>query len=242
MEVLGIDIGGSGIKGAPVDLSRGTLSRERRRIGTPHPAVPEAVADVVMDVVEHFEWDGLVGCTFPAVVKGGVTLTAANVDPSWVRTNAQALFERRTGRKFVLMNDADAAGIAEMAFGAGQGRGGVVVMLTLGTGIGSALFIDGKLVPNTEFGHLEIEGKDAESRASARVRTERGLSWKAWAKRLNSYLERVDALLSPDLVIVGGGVSEESEKFVPRLNCEVVPAQLGNDAGIVGAALQASRS
>ncbi len=239
MEVLGIDIGGSGIKGAPVDVDEGSLSGERRRISTPQPAVPEAVADVVTEIVEYFEWQGLVGCTFPAVVKNGLTLTAANVDPTWVGTDARSLFERRTGRKFFVMNDADAAGVAEMAFGAGRGRTGVVLMITLGTGIGSALFLDGQLVPNTEFGHLEIAGKDAERRASARVRTEQGLSWEAWAQRLNTYLERLDALLSPDLVIVGGGVSKKSEKFVPLLHCEVVPAQLLNDAGIVGAALAA---
>ena len=241
MELLGIDIGGSGIKGAPVDLERGELVQSRHRIVTPEPATPDAVADVVGEVARFFEWRGPIGCTFPAVVQHGVVWSAANVDKSWIGVDGQALFQRTTGCPLVLLNDADAAGLAEMKFGAGQGQPGVVMMLTFGTGIGSALFINGQLVPNTELGHVELRGKDAELRAAARIREEKGLSWKRWTKRVNEYLAMIEKLFSPDLIIFGGGVSKEHGKFFQYLESRapVVPAVLFNEAGIVGAALAA---
>ncbi len=237
--VLGIDIGGSGIKGAPVDVCQGRLLADRLRIPTPKPAEPEAVADVVSQLVDHFEWSGPIGCAFPAVIKAGVTATAANIDESWIGFDAQSLFESRTNCPVSLTNDADAAGVAEMLFGAGRGHSGLVILLTLGTGIGSAIFIDGHLVPNTELGHLIIRGKKAEHRASARVRTENDWSWQQWARRLDEVLCNVAALLNPDLFILGGGVSKKHAKYLPYLTMDVpvVPAELKNNAGIVGAAL-----
>lgn len=242
MTFLGIDIGGSGIKGAPVDVERGEMLTERYRIPTPQPSLPEAVADVVAQIVRHFDWSGPVGCTFPAVIKNGVAWSAANVDKSWIGTDGQALFEQKTGCAVVVLNDADAAGLAEMRYGAGRGRGGLVMMLTFGTGIGSALFLDGRLVPNTELGHLEIRGKDAEHRASDAVRTRKKLSWKEWALAVNEYLGVLEMLFSPDLFIIGGGVSKKHAKFFPLLStrAEIVAAQLFNNAGIVGAALAAA--
>jgi polyphosphate glucokinase len=239
--ILGIDIGGSGIKGAPVNVKTGEMLTERHRIPTPQPSKPEAVAEVVAEIVKHFDWKGPIGCTFPSVVKDGVMYSAANVDKDWIGTNGQALFEEATGCPVLAMNDADAAGIAEMEFGAGKGQMGVVFILTLGTGIGSAIFHKGVLLPNTELGHLEVRGKDAEHRASDRVRKDKDLDWEEWADRLNEYFGRLEFLFSPDLFIVGGGVSAKSEKFLPLLKtrAEVIPAQLLNDAGIVGAALAA---
>ncbi len=241
MQILGIDIGGSGIKGAPVDIENGTLTAERHRIPTPQPSLPEDVGDVVAEIVQHFEWKGPIGCTFPAIIKEGVAFSAANVDPSWIGANGQELISNKTGCPTILVNDADAAGIAEMEFGAGRGEKGLVILLTLGTGIGSAFFINGILVPNTELGHLEIRGKDAEARASDRVREEKELSWEKWAERLDEYFQRVEFLFSPDLIIIGGGVSKKHDKFLPLLHtrARMVPAQLFNDAGIVGAALAA---
>jgi polyphosphate glucokinase len=241
MQLFGIDIGGSGIKGAPVDLVKGELATERYRIPTPQPSIPDAVGDVVAEIVSHFGWHGAVGCTFPAVVKNGVTYSAANVDNSWIRFDAKSLLEQKLGRSVVLINDADAAGIAEMEYGAGQGQMGTVIMLTFGTGIGSAVFVDGKLVPNTEFGHLDIRGKDAEDRASDRIRQKKELDWKQWAKRINEFLSHLDTLFSPDIYIIGGGISKKHKKFLRylRTTAEVVPAQLLNNAGIVGAALAA---
>jgi polyphosphate glucokinase len=241
MHILGIDIGGSGIKGAPVDIENGRLLTERFRIPTPQPATPNEVGDVVAEIVRQFEWDGRIGCTFPAIIKEGVAFSAANVDKSWIGTNGQKLFRKKTGCPTLLINDADAAGMAEMEFGAGKGAMGVVIMLTLGTGIGSALFLNGALVPNTELGHLEIRGKDAEDRASDRIREERDLTWEKWAEKVDEYLQRVEFLFSPDLFIIGGGVSKKYEKFLPLLHtrARIVPAQLFNDAGIVGAALAA---
>lgn len=245
MEILGIDIGGTGIKGAPVAVERGTLIADRYRIPTPQPATPKAVAKVVAEIARHFSWSGPIGCTFPAVVKDGVVRSAANVDRSWIGTDGRALFTAATGGMPVtLLNDADAAGIAEMRFGAGAGHQGMVLLITLGTGIGSALFYRGVLVPNSELGHIEVRGKDAELRASDRVRVEKDMGWKRWAQRVDEYLGRLDALFSPDLFIVGGGVSKESERFLPRLTLKtpVVPARLLNDAGIVGAALAAAEA
>jgi polyphosphate glucokinase len=242
MDVLGIDFGGSGIKGAPVDLAAGRFARDRLRIDTPRPSVPKAVADVVRTIVEHFDWSGSVGVTFPGVVAGGIARSAANVDKRWIGLDADALFTEATGCPVTVLNDADAAGVAEMTFGAGKGRGGVVLVLTFGTGIGSALFMDGALVPNTELGHLELGGKDAEHRASAQVREAKGLSWEKWAERVEAYLRHIDALFSPGLIILGGGVSKKSDKFLPLIDgitAEVVPAALHNDAGIIGAAMAA---
>jgi polyphosphate glucokinase len=241
MEILGIDIGGSGIKGAPVDTQTGALTAPRYRIPTPIPAKPRAVADVVAEIVRHFGWQGAVGCGFPAVVRDGVTLTAANVHPRWIEKKASALFAEKTGCSVAVVNDADAAGLAEMAFGAGKGQKGVVLMITIGTGLGSALFIDGKLLPNTEFGHLKIRGKDAELRASDAVRQEKMLTWKSWARRFDEFLLTMENLFWPDLMILGGGVSKKAEKFIPFLTVQtkVVPAQLLNDAGIIGSAMAA---
>ncbi|MFN8373997.1 MAG: ROK family protein [Anaerolineae bacterium] len=241
MEILGIDIGGSGIKGAPVNIETGEMLTERHRIPTPHPAHPDAVADVVTRIAHHFEWKGPIGCTFPAVVKDGVMYSAANVDKSWIGTNGQQLFEEKTECPVVVLNDADAAGIAEMQFGAGRGQMGVVFIITLGTGIGSAIFHKGVLLPNTELGHLELRGKDAENRASDRIRKEKDLGWNEWADRLNEYFGRLEFLFSPDLFIIGGGVSAKAEKFLSLLEtrAQIIPAQLLNDAGIIGAALAA---
>jgi polyphosphate glucokinase len=243
MQALGIDIGGTGIKAAPVDVAAGTLLAERKKIATPNPSTPDAVAEVVRELTREWEWAGISGATFPGVVTAGTVRTAANVDKAWIGTDAAALFRKATGGDVVVLNDADAAGVAEMTFGAGKGERGTVLMLTFGTGIGSALFTRGLLVPNTEFGHIEIRGKDAESRASERGKLEHGWGWKDWAHRVDEYLRHMEALLSPDLIIVGGGISKESDKWVPLLTgirAKVVPAALHNDAGIVGAAMAAS--
>lgn len=242
MEMLGIDIGGSGIKGAIVETVSGEFVSERLRIDTPQPAKPAAVAEVVAEIAAQFSWSAAIGCTFPARVQHGVTKTAANVDKDWIGTDARQLFESQTGQSVIVLNDADAAGIAEMRFGAGRGHGGLVVILTLGTGVGSSLFMNGHLVPNTEFGHLVIRGKSAELRTADRARQVKGYSWKRWAKRLSEHLQYLEFLISPDLFIIGGGVSKKSEKFLPLINCTtpIVPAQLRNRAGIVGAALAAA--
>ncbi|MFD0691965.1 polyphosphate--glucose phosphotransferase [Actinomadura fibrosa] len=242
-EMLGIDFGGTGIKGATVDLSDGTFTADRFRIPTPRPAEPKAVAGVVGEIVEHFGWDGPVGVTYPGVVIDGVTMSAANVSKKWIGYEAERLFSEATGRPVTLLNDADAAGVAEMRLGAGKGRSGTVVLLTLGTGIGSALFTDGVLVPNTEFGHLELHGHDAESRASAKAREDHDLSWEKWAKRLSDYMGHLEALISPSLIIVSGGVSKKSDHFIPLIKgvrAPIVPATLVNNAGIVGAAMAAA--
>lgn len=242
MELLGIDIGGTGIKGAPVDVERGELTADRQRLLTPQPATPEAVAAVVAEVVAKFPTTGSVGATFPAVIQGGVARSAANVDTSWIGEDVASRLSAAAGRPFVVLNDADAAGLAEMRFGAGADRGGVVIVLTLGTGIGSALFVDGVLVSNTELGHLEFHGKDAERYAAESVRERKNLSWKDWGKRVGEYLRHVDALFSPDLFIIGGGVSKKSDRYFQyfETKAEVVPAQLLNEAGIVGAAVAAA--
>jgi polyphosphate glucokinase len=245
MTYLGIDIGGTGIKGAPVNVETGELIAERFRIDTPHPALPNAVADVVEQIADHFKYRGPAGVTFPAVVKKGVIYTAANVDESWIGTNAGDLFTQHIGGPVAVVNDADAAGIAEMRFGAGKDRKGVIIMVTLGTGIGSAVFLDGKLLPNTEFGHLRIRGKDAEKRASEKVHEDKELSWKQWAKRVSEFLAEMEKLFSPDLFIIGGGVSKKAEKFLPLLTTKteviIVPALMQNEAGIIGAAYLASQ-
>lgn len=244
MNVFGVDIGGSGIKGAPVDLERGDLAQERFKVLTPHPATPDAVADGVAEVVGNFGWSGPVGITFPGVVMGGVTRTAANVDKGWVDVDAAKLLsDRLGGLPVTVVNDADAAGIAEMTFGAGRGRKGTVILLTFGTGIGSAVFIDGRLVPNTELGHLELHGHEAEKRASTKVKEDHDLSWEQWAHRVQKYLAHVEMLFSPELFIIGGGVSRKADRFVPLIEgirAEIIPAELRNNAGIVGAAMAAA--
>lgn len=241
MEALGIDIGGSGIKGAPVDTETGHLLTERFRIPTPQPATPEAVIAVTAQVIQHFEWSGPIGCGFPAVVKAGQVFTAANIAHSWIGVQIEDELAHTIGTPVRVLNDADAAGLAEMRWGAGHNRSGVVLIVTLGTGIGSALFVDGKLVPNTEFGHIEIRGKEAEDRAADSVRERKQLSWKRWAKRVDEYLDMMERLVWPDLIVIGGGASADAEKFVPLLSAraEIVPAQLLNNAGIAGAALAA---
>jgi polyphosphate glucokinase len=243
VDVLGIDIGGSGIKAAPVDVTTGTLTAPRVKVPTPRPAIPQAIADAVKGLVTGFGWLGPAGITFPGVVVGGVTHTAVNLDPAWTGLDAEGLFAAATGRSVSLLNDADAAGLAEMRFGAGSGEQGTVLVLTFGTGIGSALFSDGALVPNTEFGHIEIKGRDAETRASERARELHDLSWERWAGRVDEYLDHLEALVSPSLFIIGGGVSRKADKFLPLLSsvrARIVPAALHNDAGIVGAAMAAA--
>lgn len=241
MHILGIDVGGSGIKGAPVDTDTGELTAERLRIKTPKGAEPEPVAKVAARIARSFEWKGPMGIGFPAPVKAGVTMMAANVSDKWIGTNADELFTKITGCDCTMINDADAAGLAEMKFGAGRGQPGTVIMITLGTGIGTAIFHRGNLLPNTEFGHLDMKGRDAEHRASDAVRQSEDLSWKKYAKRLNKYLAEMEKLFWPDLFIIGGGISKNSEKYLPLLKIEtpVVPAQFLNEAGIVGAALAA---
>jgi polyphosphate glucokinase len=243
VEILGIDIGGSGVKAAPVDVTTGTLVKARVKVPTPRPALPDALAEAVRTVAAEFSWSGPAGITFPGVVTHCVIRTAANLDPALIGVDARDLFAAAAGLEDVhVLNDADAAGQAEMQFGAGAGEQGTVVMLTFGTGIGSALFHGGVLVPNTEFGHIEIRGKDAEKRASERAREIHDLDWQHWAGRVDEYMSHLEALLWPDLFIVGGGVSRKADKFLPlldRLRTRVVPAAMHNDAGIVGAALSA---
>jgi polyphosphate glucokinase len=239
--VLGIDIGGTGVKGAPVDLATGDFVADRLKIPTPKPATPEAVADVVARIAEHFAdsmGDAVIGIAIPAVCQHGVARSAANIDPSWVDTDVDALFTERLGRPVHVVNDADAAGVAEVQFGVARDVPGVVILTTLGTGIGSAILLDGKLMPNSELGHLEIDGEDAEHRAAQSAKERENLSYAHWAKRLQRYYSRVENLLWPDLFVVGGGISKSSDKFLPLLDLRtpIVPAKLRNSAGIVGAA------
>lgn len=243
MTTLGIDIGGSGIKGALVDTAKGEIVSERVRLETPSPSTPENCALVIREMVEYFKYKGPLGVTFPAVVQHGVTLTAANVDKSWIDFDAENLLRQVTGLPVIILNDGDAAGIAEITFGAGKDVKGTVAMFTFGTGIGSAFFIDGVLFPNTEFGHLLIRDKDAEKRASAKVKEDKELSWKEWAERVNEFFVEIDKLFTPDLIIIGGGISKKFEKFEKYLksHADIVPAKLFNDAGIVGAAMAASK-
>ncbi|WP_433223548.1 polyphosphate--glucose phosphotransferase [Dactylosporangium sp. CS-047395] len=249
MVVLGIDIGGSGIKGAPVDLATGAFTSERVRIETPQPADVASVVKTVVAVAGSFPAADAIGITFPAVVLHGVTKTAANVDASWVDAPAERLFSEALGRPVTVLNDADAAGVAELEYGAGRGVPGLVVMVTFGTGIGTALFNDGVLVPNTEFGHLQmsglhLHGGDAEDYASDRIREAQELSWPDWAERVQTYLRHLHALLWPDLIMIGGGVSKKAEKWLHLVDVptKVVPATLLNNAGIAGAALLAARN
>jgi polyphosphate glucokinase len=236
---FGIDIGGTGMKAAPVDLATGELLDDRYRIDTPQPATPEAMALVVKELVAHFSWSGPIGAAMPTVVRHGVAHSAANIDESWIGTDADALFTAATGCDVAVINDADAAGVAEMRFGAGRGRDGVVIVLTFGTGIGSGLFVDGRLVPNTELGHIEIDGLDAEARAAASARKRDDLSWEQWAARVNRYLVEIVKLFSPELIIFGGGASKRADNWVHFLDVdsELAVASMANNAGIVGAAL-----
>ena len=239
MNVFGIDVGGSGIKGAPVDTQSGELLTERVRIKTPRPATPEALVRTTVQVVHQSGWEGPVGCGFPAVVKDGVVRTAANIDEAAIGFDFQSALEKELREPVRVVNDGDAAGLAEMRWGAGREADGVVLMLTLGTGIGTSLFVGGRLVPNTEFGHIEVRGKDAEHRAADSARKRDDLSWKEYAGRLDEYLHRIENLLWPDLIVIGGGISKKSEKFFPHLTnrTRVVRAEMQNNAGIAGAAL-----
>ncbi|MEO0560044.1 MAG: ROK family protein [Bacteroidota bacterium] len=243
--ILGIDIGGSGIKGAPVDLKRGMMLTDRYRIPTPQPATPNAVAGVVAEIAQHYDWDGPIGCTVPSRVRNGVTETASNIDKAWIGCKATKLLRKATGAPVAILNDADAAGIAEKQFGAGRRQSGTVLMLTFGTGIGSALFVDGTLIPNTELGHLRWDNRRvAEKFAADSIRTKDKLSWTEWAKkRVQPLLEHYEFILAPDLIIVGGGVSkpERWETFSSHLHtkAKLRPAALGNEAGIIGAAYEA---
>lgn len=242
---FGIDIGGTGTKGAPVDLEAGTLTAKRTRIRTPEESTPEALADVCQQIIDAFPdapTPPVTGVAIPAVVQRGVARTAANIDKSWIDTDVDALFTDRLGREIHVVNDADAAGIAEARHGAARGRSGVILVITLGTGIGSALIIDGKLVPNTELGHLEFRGQDAEHYAATSAREREQLSWDSWAERLQEYFAYVERLFSPDLFIVGGGVSKEHSRFLPLIDLRtpIIPAELRNDAGIIGAAILAA--
>lgn len=239
MQVLGIDVGGSGIKGAPVDVERGELLTDRYRIPTPRPAKPKPIANTVAEIAHHFNWDGPIGVGFPAAVQHGVVRTASNIHQKWIGTNAAELFHQTTQCPVKVVNDADAAGIAEMTFGAGKGKVGVVLLVTIGTGLGTSVFTDGILLPNTELGHIEIDCEDAELNASDAARKNDELSWKEWAKRFDTYLNSLERLLWPDLIILGGGVSKKHEKFMPHLTtqAEIVIAESFNQAGIIGAAL-----
>lgn len=241
----GIDIGGSGVKGALVDLVTGEIASDHVCISTPKPATPDAVADVVRQVVEALGVTAQipVGVAFPAPIIHGVVPFIANLDPAWAGVNVHELMEKHLGRPITALNDADAAGLAEVAYGAAKGVTGLVIVTTQGTGIGSAMIMDGTLIPNTELGHLEIDGFDAEKRASAGQKTLQDLSWEEWAERLQRYYSHVEMLFAPDLFVVGGGVSQNHDKFMPLLNLKtpMVPAELFNTAGIVGAAYQADR-
>jgi polyphosphate glucokinase len=239
---FGIDIGGSGIKGARVDLATGELASERIKILTPQPPTPDRVVPVIREIVEQAEWSGPFGCTFPGVVRHGQLYTAANLGDDWIGVNLEELVQTATAHQVAVLNDADAAGLAEVRFGSPKARDGVVILTTLGTGIGSAVFVDGVLLPNTELGHLQMNGRSAEKRAAASVKERKGLSWQDWAARLQEYYSYLEFLFSPDLIIVGGGVSRKAEKFLPliKVEAQMIPAQLQNQAGIVGAAVVAA--
>lgn len=241
-QVLGIDVGGSGIKGAPVDTVKGEMLSDRLRLSTPQPATPEAVAETFAELVKMHDWEGPIGCGFPAIVRQGRALSAANIDKSWIGTNIQELFSEATGCPVCVINDADAAGVASVKFGAGKDVEGVVLLLTIGTGIGSALFTNGRLVPNTEFGHLYFKGKIAEHYAANSVRNRENLSWDEWGKRFGEYLDHVDRILSPDLVILSGGVSKHFATYRELLpfDLKVIPSMMLNNAGTIGAAAYAA--
>ena len=241
--ILGIDIGGSGMKAAVVDVASGEIVSDKHRIPTPKPATPDAMGEVAAQLVEHFEWSGPVGVGFPGVIQDGYVRTAANLHKSWVDIDGDALFTKACGCDVVMVNDADAAGLAEVKFGAGENVRGVVVMATLGTGIGSAIFVDGRLVPNTEFGHLMMDGKIAEDRASSRAKDDEDMSYKEWGGELEDFLLEMEKLFWPNLFILGGGISKSFHKFeehLSKVRTPVKPAERLNRAGIVGAALAAA--
>ncbi len=239
MKKLGIDVGGSGMKGAVVDVESGQLVTQRYRIDTPDPATPKAMAKVFASIVQHFEWQGPIGCGMPGPIKHGELLMANNIDKAWIGLKADKLYADASGCPVTVINDADAAGLAEARFGAAKDFRGVVLLITLGTGIGSALFVDGALVPNTELGQIEVRGKIAERRASYSVFVKKKLTWKQWSKRVEEYVQAVEKILYPDLIIIGGGASKKADKFLPLISAraKIVPAQMQNEAGIVGAAL-----
>lgn len=241
MRILGIDIGGSAVKGAPVDTRSGKLLAPRFRIPTPEPLTPLAMSRIVAEIARHFSWRGRIGAGFPGVVIGTRTLTSANLHPRFIGAATGKLFADATGCRVALINDADAAGLAEMRFGAGRSVPGAVLLLTLGTGVGTALFYDGVLFPNTELGHLQIRGRSAERYVSSAARKRRGLSWPAWGRELGAYVQTLENLFWPELVILGGGASAKSGKFLRHVKCRarLVVASSGNEAGIVGAALWA---
>lgn len=244
-QALGVDVGGSGIKGGIVDLATGQLVGERFRVSTPQPATPEAVTAAVAEVVRHFDFAGPLGVTYPGVVVDGVVYTAANVDRAWIGTNAAQEYSRALdGRPVTVLNDADAAGLAEQRYGAGRNHKGVVVLLTFGTGIGSAVIHNGMLLPNTEFGHIEVGGKEAEHRAASSVKEAKGWSFRQWAKQVSKVLVAVENAIWPDLFIAGGGISRKAEKWIPLLTnrTPVVAAELLNTAGLVGAAMAAAEA
>ncbi|MFC2089297.1 polyphosphate--glucose phosphotransferase [Bacteroidota bacterium] len=238
-KILGIDIGGSGVKGAIVNTKKGKLITDRYRIETPQPATPDAVADVIKHIVDHFEWKGAIGVGYPGVIQNGFARTAANVDDSWIDTNVNQLFSEKTGCKVHVVNDADAAGMAEMKFGSGRGINGVALLITVGTGLGTVMFTDGRLLPNMEMGHISLHGMDAERYASDAARKTFNLTWEEWAGRFSEYLNLMEDLLWPDLIIIGGGASKKDDKYIQHLTTrsKVVPATLLNEAGIIGAAL-----
>lgn len=243
MEILGIDIGGSGIKGALVNIETGELITKRHRISTPQPATPDAVTETVAELTAYFGWTGIIGCGFPAVVQNGIVRTAANIDDRWIGIDVADHFTKKTGCQVTVINDADAATLAEINFGAGRNRQGVILMITVGTGLGSTIINNGQLLPNTELGHVIFPDQIAEHYASDAVREQENLSWQEWGKRFNEYLTHIEFLFWPDLIIVGGGVSKEKRwsKFSEYLTTktEVVPAQLENHAGVIGAAYSA---
>jgi len=242
-QALGIDVGGSGVKGGIVDLTTGQLVGDRFRVETPQPATPEAVAQAVAEVVHHFNWTGPLGVCYPGVVVNGVVHTAANVDPSWIGRNAEEIYSAALGGQPVtVLNDADAAGLAEQHYGAGRNKNGTVLLLTFGTGIGSAVIHNGILLPNTEFGHIEVGGKEAERRAAASVMERKGWSYRRWTRQVTRVLIAVENAICPDLIIAGGGISKKADKWIPLLEnrTPVVAAELLNTAGIVGAAMAAA--
>lgn len=244
MRMLGIDIGGTGIKGAPVDLDKGTLTADRMRVKTPASATPEAVIGCIEEIIRHFEWKSGLGCTFPGVVRQGEVLSSAHLDKAWLDLQAETLMAEKLHVPVRVINDADAAALAEVKFGAGRGVEGLVLMVTLGTGIGTGLVYRGVLIPNAELGHIELNGKDAELRASNTAREKKKMSWKKYAHHVSDYLIHLERLLCPDLIILGGGMVHDADRILPRLKArtQVVPATLGNEAGIVGASLAAAAS
>ena len=240
LHALGVDVGGSGVKGAIVDLETGQLVGERFRLETPQPATPKAVTQTVAEVVDHFGWTGPVGVTYPGVVVDGVVKTAANVDKSWIGTNVADLMSAALGnRKVTVLNDADAAGLAEACYGAGRNKSGLIVLLTFGTGIGSAVLYNGVLLPNTEFGHIEVGGKEAEHRAASSVKERKEWNYQRWTEEVTKVLVAIENAIWPDLFIAGGGISRKADRWIPMLRnrTPVVGAELQNEAGIVGAAM-----